>query len=47
MQPQVTALEVSKLTKKLDSSEKENEKFFLEIENLKRSNESLKSKMAV
>ena len=45
--PQVTVLEVGKLARKLDNSEKENHKFIQEIEKLKTKNPNLESKMAV
>ena len=45
--PQVTALEVGKLTRKLNNSEKENHKFIQEIEKLKTKNRNCESKMAI
>ena len=45
--PQVTALEVGKLARKLNNSEKENHKFIQEIEKLKTKNRNLESKMAL
>ena len=43
--PQVTALEVGKLARKLNNSEKENHKFIQEIEKLKTKIRNLESKM--
>ena len=45
--PIVTVLEVRKLTRKLELSEKENDKFIQEIEKLKKKNLNLESKMAL
>ena len=47
LSPQVTAMDARKLTKLLESSQKDNNKLNQDVEKLKKMNNNLESKMAV